>query len=519
MCDNIDQANNPIGVAGRTNYSEWDRKSKELWKETEQEEELEALESKEALGHSRHAFSQAEADEKLKLENAKATKKQLDKHKDREAAGVLTLDQNWLDGELSKQAEKSNPPIVKITRDTFSSQDAQKRVLFLSHLKGPAVVELKSDLSQLESVSMVPSKDPNDPPQQVKVQGIVKLFLSHLSTDITVKCHNVKIITSHVEVSHCSNLNLHIVASKKDTKIATLQVDLSQHVRIEYVGYDPTRDNYVFGSDKNDKVYHAGVSDMTLVVAKREKDLNEVDSKCLVANIDYLRDGAKSEGAATAEEYQFITHVVSGKLVNERLLRLGNQKLVTENELRKELSQKEATEKIYESTHSQAIDGLLTQYQVDDLIKTCEQHKLKGNEAFGTGEYAQAILWYTRAIDESVGLSGTLVDDEENEKKEETNFFKDRSICYANRSACFLKLGHFEKALDDAVFCTEINPEYIKGFFRRGMALHAMKRYEEALPHLVKCLKIEPNNKQVKQAIQFCEVFMAKQQRQRVEGS
>ena len=72
-------------------------------------------------------------------------------------------------------------------------------------------------------------------------------------------------------------------------------------------------------------------------------------------------------------------------------------------------------------------------------------------------------------------------------------------VCLANRSACFLKLGHPEKALDDAESCVKLDPSYIKGVFRQGMALHALERFEEAIPVLAKSLEMEPKNKQVKQ--------------------
>jgi tetratricopeptide (TPR) repeat protein len=561
----------PRGVAGRTNYDDWHKRSKELLEEATRDDEEKALESKEALGHSRHAFSQVEAEEREKLDKAKATKKQLDIHQHREAAGILTLDQTWLDQELTRAATSSTPGTVYVTRDTFVQADnnaaqqeqeggskntnlAPRRVLCLSHMKGPATIELSPELSKMECIPEVPLKETESestetteataPKEPVKVYGLIKLFCMHLSNGIIVRNNNCKVITSYIELSHCSDTTLHITSKGGQNKISTIQVDLCQRIRLEYLGHDPSRDNVVFGGHKEDKIFHAGVSDMTILVARKSVD----DANRLETVVDYKRDGAKADGSATAEEYQFITHVVSGKLVTERLLRMTNQKLVTEQELRNEiLLKKKASsssssgddELIYESNHPQAIDGLLTKYQVDDLIKSCEQHRKKGNEAFVAGEYAQAILWYTRAIDESEGLSGTLVKDEEeedekednastpssddkkkdNKKEDDPNFFKGRSICYANRSACFLKLGHHDKALKDAEICTQLNPTYIKGYFRRGMALHAQKRFEEALPYLVKCLKMEPKNKQIQQAVKFCEIFLEKEHRARMEGS
>ena len=63
-----------------------------------------------------------------------------------------------------------------------------------------------------------------------------------------------------------------------------------------------------------------------------------------------------------------------------------------------------------------------------------------------------------------------------------------------------------------------MEPTYIKAIFRQGLALHAMGRYQEAIEQLAAALKLEPKNKQVKQALQFAEVRMHQEIRKRMEG-
>lgn len=41
-------------------------------------------------------------------------------------------------------------------------------------------------------------------------------------------------------------------------------------------------------------------------------------------------------------------------------------------------------------------------------------------------------------------------------------------ICYANRSAAYLKLGDPEKALDDGEKCIRLKPKYAKGHARKA---------------------------------------------------
>jgi len=168
---------------------------------------------------------------------------------------------------------------------------------------------------------------------------------------------------------------------------------------------------------------------------------------------------------------------------------------------------------------------------MNDIVNECEENKKKGNEAFGNGEYGQAILLYTLAIDKSEEIKDFMIRNNNNDdiptttekttttttttKKKSSNDYFRVDLCYSNRCACFLKLGQHEKAIQDAVEAQKIVPDNIKAIFRHGLALHAIGKYYDALPILVRAHKLEPKNKQIKQAIQFCEVKLQKQQRQR----
>ena len=79
------------------------------------------------------------------------------------------------------------------------------------------------------------------------------------------------------------------------------------------------------------------------------------------------------------------------------------------------------------------------------------------------------------------------------------------AVVYANRAACFLKLGEHAKALADADAAVAAEPGFVKGHFRRGLALHALGRWKDALPSLGRALEIEPKNKQIREAMKFAE--------------
>merc|ERR1711871_439603 len=81
---------------------------------------------------------------------------------------------------------------------------------------------------------------------------------------------------------------------------------------------------------------------------------------------------------------------------------------------------------------------------------------------------------------------------------------------WANRAACWMKLGDHTKSLADATKCTEVDPSYAKGWFRKGMSFHAMKNYREAIPALLEAEKLEPTNKQIVEAIKMSQLMARK---------
>ena len=99
--------------------------------------------------------------------------------------------------------------------------------------------------------------------------------------------------------------------------------------------------------------------------------------------------------------------------------------------------------------------------------------KGEGNTAFKAGEYQQAAVFYTEAL--------TL---------DET-----QHTIYSNRAFCFLKLGRYSQAREDAQACIKLMPSFAKGHFRLALALQAEDKPADACAAFGKCLEIEPNNK------------------------
>lgn len=70
-----------------------------------------------------------------------------------------------------------------------------------------------------------------------------------------------------------------------------------------------------------------------------------------------------------------------------------------------------------------------------------------GNKAVRENKFEEAVLHYTHAI-----------------KLDEQNY-----TLYSNRSLAFLKLKHYYLAIDDAREAININANWPKGYFRKGI--------------------------------------------------
>ena len=146
------------GMAGRTNYAQWDKVTSDLLDEVEKEEEEEIAQQKAALGlDGKYARSQAEAEERKKAKDVKKVKKTLDKYKKRESMMMTTFEgllgpvKQETDGDAPEESKSDEHKVERITR---SRMDAGKRVITIADTSGISLhdtIVLTQDLSHLES--------------------------------------------------------------------------------------------------------------------------------------------------------------------------------------------------------------------------------------------------------------------------------------------------------------------------------------------------------------------------------
>ena len=493
-------------------YRKWDKVTRDLVREVDADDASGKAASTSALGHNNVAWSKDEEKEKAKREQAKLAKAALDRQKALEEAQKFTLDMKLIPPEYLGGGEGTEDRQAR----PFAVTDAvlsNKKLLTLNALSNCHIL-----IEGFEG-----DKSP-----------LIKIFILNCK-GLTLTLSR-RLLTSHVEVSHCSDIALHVVGER----LSTLQLDLCQDV---HVTYGP---NTFDGVD--DRIYHSGVKRLS-VAAEVGLGGGGGGGGGLVAKLlaDYESDGARAIHDASKEEYQFATMLdpATGKtsLKTEHLVRVGNKFLTG-----KQFKELDDTTTLLsggaaggeDDAAAAAAATTLELSKASDLALALSKyaeaalHKLEGNDAFAAGEYAQAILFYTMAIEKATGALPDLPPPTpaakalaEGEAAAAANAAApkggdvDRTLVYvslSNRSACFLKLGHHEKALLDADKCLDLNPSFPKGLFRKGMALHAMGRWEEALPVLGKTLQMEPKNEQVKTAIRFAEVKMGQNMAKRMQG-
>jgi len=106
-------------------------------------------------------------------------------------------------------------------------------------------------------------------------------------------------------------------------------------------------------------------------------------------------------------------------------------------------------------------------------MTTAAEYKAQGNAALQGGKLDEAIECYTKAID-SDGSN---------------------HVFYSNRSAAYLKKNDAVNALADAESCLGLNPNFAKGYSRKGAALHGSKRYNDSIAAYEEGLSKFPEDK------------------------
>ncbi|XP_036088792.1 sperm-associated antigen 1 isoform X2 [Rousettus aegyptiacus] len=111
-----------------------------------------------------------------------------------------------------------------------------------------------------------------------------------------------------------------------------------------------------------------------------------------------------------------------------------------------------------------------------DFLATHE--KEKGNEAFNSGDYEEAVKYYTR----SLSVLPTVA-------------------AYNNRAQAELKLQNWNSAFQDCEKVLELEPGNLKALLRRATTYKHQNKLQEAIEDLRKVLDVEPDNELAKKTL------------------
>ncbi|XP_071987837.1 tetratricopeptide repeat protein 31 isoform X2 [Engystomops pustulosus] len=122
---------------------------------------------------------------------------------------------------------------------------------------------------------------------------------------------------------------------------------------------------------------------------------------------------------------------------------------------------------------------LVDQYKIQESMDLANV----GNNLANKGRYSEALHYYSEAIGLNPG---------------EYRFLGNRSYSYE-------RLALYKEALADAERSLELQPNFIKGYFRKGKALKGLKRYSEAISAFQRALSCDLNRVEAAQEVADCQ--------------
>lgn len=318
--------------------------------------------------------------------------------------------------------------------------------------------------------------------------SIVKLLVEDCTNCTVTLPKTSKIVTSTVEIWACPTVRL-----DSAIELGTLQIDICADVTVTFDSVSQLGQLVQAGVDKIDLKFDD------------KPGMNAVTGR------KTIRETICQDLAEDDNTTQFITRLIDGEILTEEIIRMANDFPTTAREKAKhdeQIKRKEAhltdmankmvagvgaklgeneTAAIHEQVRiaSQKNDAQLNQDTGD--AARAEYRKTLGNEQFKIGEYQQAAVHYTESLD----LDGSV------------------AAVWANRAMCWLKLANPNRALADADKCIELDPQYTKAHFRRGVALLELEKYVDACLAFRKTLDLDPKNNQAKSSIMLAEKKMS----------
>ncbi|XP_039994175.1 uncharacterized protein si:dkey-33c12.4 [Xiphias gladius] len=148
-------------------------------------------------------------------------------------------------------------------------------------------------------------------------------------------------------------------------------------------------------------------------------------------------------------------------------------------ETKPEVVEKPEVQKTKEEKHKPIKEHYTLDPTAEEYAKRSRELASTGNCLAASGEYKMAVRYFTDAI----------------------KFNPKEFRLFGNRSLCYERMQHYENALRDADLALSMEPNWIKGLFRKGKALCGLKRYYEASLIYREVLKLESSSAEATQEL------------------
>lgn len=131
----------------------------------------------------------------------------------------------------------------------------------------------------------------------------------------------------------------------------------------------------------------------------------------------------------------------------------------------------------------------------EERLRMSAHHKQQGVHWFESKNLELALKRFNRALRYVITLNAQLED--EDQKAIKTL----RRNCFLNIAACQLLVKSYNYVVYNCTQALEIDPNNMKGLYRRGQAYFALSQYEQARNEFLQALQLEPHNTKVKNAL------------------
>lgn len=143
----------------------------------------------------------------------------------------------------------------------------------------------------------------------------------------------------------------------------------------------------------------------------------------------------------------------------------------------------------------------------DERLEHAQSHKSRGTELYQKGNIDFAVKRFNKALQFLRDMEP--VDRLSSEMQQQQKLLT--SQCYLNLAAAFLKREHYQKAIEHCTSALEVDPQNVKGLFRRGQAYSKLHKYDEAKVDLNLALKVDAENKAVMSQLRTLDALIQKE--------